>query len=383
MKDYNDNDIVDAFEMNGSNDIEMRATFPLLENNFLQSDKMKDTTLSNWIEIDNVIYELRKCEKWKCEKCVPSLNGLTVDSNENDIYGLVNCDFERDEFIATTAIELENDVAEAISENSSNTDSKNISVSEENRVENKRGLCSVCNGCDASKGDSKTNDTSSIARCTSDSLESDTGKHDTKIEENNGSVEASFEGLLDNQQSSMCHGDESEASTGKDESCIKTSESLNGNLNDKAVLDADNTHLADDLLSAINNPNLFSDCEDSDEDVFHIETRTTTTLPQCANYFRTRTKGSGKTQSESAILDNLGEETDKAHHLTVSDSAIISALSKRTTKSTADSGARKKSVHFAIFPYVIEIPRVSDLEREFLETEREKFGNLDSFIIQC
>lgn len=380
MKDYNDNDIVDTIEMNGSNDIEMRATFPLLESicesNLLQPDKMKDTTLGNWIEIDNVIYELQKCEKWKCDKCLPSSNGPTVDSYENNIYNLDKCDFEKD--LKATATECKNDAAEPISNSSINTDRRNISFSEEMYGENKRVFCSVCSSRDSNKDDSETIGTTSIARCNSDSLEFKGRELETNSNDNKGTVEVIIEGLLDNQQTSTCIENEFETSTGEDESCTKITESVNG----EAVLDIDNTNLADDLLAAINNPNLFSDCEDSDDDVFDMKTKTTATLPQCANYFRTRINHSGQTQSESAILDNFSEKTDEPHHLTVSDSAIISALRKRTIKCN-DSGAKKKSVHFAIFPYVIEIPRVSDLEQEFLETELEIFGNYLSVLNVC
>lgn len=377
MKDYNDNDIVEVNDMNGGNDLEMRTNFPLLDSDFLDSDRMKNSALKNWIEIDNVLYELRKCEKWKCEKCTPSPNGLTVDSNENISYYHDKCDLEKDEIIAATAVDCENDVEETTFESSSNITGNDVIPHEGNGAETSTDLRSVCNCLDASKHDLKTTCKTICVSCNSNALELNEEKQNTRINVVKSALEAGLDGVLDNQQSNIPSSLKEFETTKDDIKCIEIIESIpvDRNISDSTVLDRDNTAITDDLMLDINNPNLFSDFEDSDDDdVFQIETRTTATLPQCANYFRTRTKRSCQTQSESAILDNVGGKIDKPHHLTVSDSAIISALSKRTDK-CADSGARKKSVHFAIFPYVIEIPRVSDLEKEFLDSEREIYGN--------
>ena len=391
MKDYSDHVIIDRVDMNDSNEIEMRETFPLLEKvceaDPLQSSKMKDTS---WIEFDNVIYELRKCEKWKCEKCLPTQNGRIVDSNEN----ILDCfDFEKDEWIIASETELENIVTETKSESLSKIDIENNDVSKGNYVENERESCSVCNGFAHDKNNSERNEMLDIPKCNLISLELESSEPDRGIEGNKAPV--TTDRLLDNRQTTCitCDANESGTSTGKEGTCNDTSEKFNGSIENEAELNVDdtneklsaegildvgdtNTDIDDDLSSAINNPNLFSDCDDSDDDVFDFETRTTTTLPQCANYFRSRTRRSGQTQSESAILDHVNAKTDKPHHQTVSDSAIISALSKRTNKCT-DRGARKKSVHFAIFPYVIEIPRVSDLEQEFFNADLERIGNFN------
>lgn len=124
----------------------------------------------------------------------------------------------------------------------------------------------------------------------------------------------------------------------------------------------------------INNPNLFSDFEDSDDDVFEEDIKRNTSLPPYLKFVSRRSRRPSETHSESAILPDLSQRKEKPAQ-TVSDSAIVTALSKRNHKEF-DSAARRKSVHFAIFPYVIEIPRVSDLEKEFLEAEREKYGKV-------
>ena len=58
------------------------------------------------------------------------------------------------------------------------------------------------------------------------------------------------------------------------------------------------------------------------------------------------------------------------------------------TKSSVDSQisgklsptTKAKSVHFAIFPYVIEIPRVADIEQEYMEEDREHLNGKTFFL---
>lgn len=349
MKDFNDNHInIHDGNDNGSSDMKPEiSSFP---NDCLYFDKERKGSLTSLLDIDNVKVNFQGCERCK------ALNQLAVSSLES---GDFSCCFDK--------------------RNLPKNGLKTVTCIAVERQSEDRVGCPKRSyeGNTASKENVERSDTLTEKNNADTNCTFSEGKEETPELGLNAAADCCIEcncQETNNQVQFICTGD-----TGQNESLSEKEEKENvpsPGENGCDPVEDQNEPPSDFSVLDINNPNLFSDLEDSDDDVFEFETNR---LPQCAHLFRNRSKHTGHTQSESAIFTNLSETTDKPRQ-TVSDSAILlSALSKKTDKHACQT-TRKKSVHFAIFPYVIEIPRVSDLEKEFFDTERERYGNTFFFI---
>ena len=297
----------------------------------------KNGTVDNWIKIDNVISKLQKCDS-----CL-TLNKLVFDNNGDD--------------------RLEKSASFA-----KNTSQKNGFINSATKDETKLKVETIIEN------------TSSELVSKHDLASSDADKYVNKkcfdTEPNDGE-----NAYIDDIESGRQKRDS--ASVGINVCELSNSESFRDHLEDgtinisdtciSAAVLRDSHDCISDLSSLdINNPNLFSDFEDSDDEVFEIEPKKSYELSFCKNFVINKANKPPHTLSESAILNESSHRIDKPLQ-TVSDSAIVTALNKTSKRSVQTSG-RKKSVHFAIFPYIIEIPRVADLEEEFYEAELERYG---------
>lgn len=356
VKDLNDNNVVATDALNNMSDLENNNQILCCHRECLTiySDKNKNGTVKKWIDID-MISKLQKCEN--CS----SLNGLSIDKVEKGehftTYDKTNIPrngykiIESIEGLGEQKVETSNEHNDSndfartddliFKSTDSCSDGKSVELNqivgkpvELNQIVEKR------TDIDNSESSTETDTNTEITK--------ETSKHTWK---QTADLKCIKEDVVENEtdvnDSSYCE--------------VRDSRDSSGYVSDVSKLD-------------INNPNLFSDFEDSDDDVFETKIKRSTTLPRYINFVANKSKKPSQTHSESAILTDLSERTEKPIQ-TVSDSAIVTALSKRTRKSI-DSTARRKSVHFAIFPYIIEIPRVSDLEEEFYEAERERYGKV-------
>lgn len=329
VQDFNGNTIVIVDALNNMNELDIdNEVFRIY------SDGSKNESVKHWMDSDMI-------SKFpKCEKC-STLHGLNIDEIEKR----KDITFDKEGIPENGHTTIEDD--ESLSKESGETFNKH-SDSSDIRSDEITDNCLDCKSSELYGFDEKTKHertySDSLVKNNEISINAETAKERVQAEYFRFGVEA-----------------EAEHKTDIKDSCSGERGDLCGHSNGIIELD-------------INNPNLFSDFEDSDDDVFETDIKRNTSLPPYLKFVSRRSYRPSKTHSESAILPDLSQKKEKPAQ-TVSDSAIVTALSKRNHKSV-DLAARRKSVHFAIFPYVIEIPRVSDLEEEFLEAEREKYGKV-------
>ena len=338
VKDLNDNELVicDApLNMNGNFPYYKSKSFP---NDFdgiccREDFYNKDKDSNHWKEIDGVISKLNTCDK-----CVTIEELIFDNNNKIESFGSSTKDFQANgrkiSYEGKEESELESDclveytgLSKVIKENNLIIGDASTLVTKTQSGEDK--LC-------IEYTQSQTN----IENLTADTV------HE--------SGEASSLPLRGNSVTAEADVNESRSSE---------HEESNSYISDPSNLD-------------INNPNLFSDFEDSDDEVFEIDPQRRGVLYPGVSFLTTKIH-KPHSLSESAISTRSSLRVDKPLQ-TVSDSAIVTGINTRAK--TPQTSGRKKSVHFNIFPYIIEIPRVADLEEEFYEAELERYGNAQSAI---
>ena len=335
VKDLNDNELVicDApLNMNGNLPYYKSKSFPNDFDDICYREDFynKDKDGNHWKEIDGVISKLNTCDK-----CV-TIEELIFDNNNK----IERFDSSIKNFQAnpnghkTSEVkeesELESDCLVEYSGLSKDTKENDLIIDDANRQ-----FAQAANGEDK--------------RCI-EHTQSQTNTSDTVCE----SGEANSLPLRGNSVTAKADGNDSRSSEHEDS----------------------NSYISDPSSLDINNPNLFSDLEDSDDDVFEIDTQRRGVLFPGVSFLTTKIH-KPHSLSESAISTRSSLRVDKPLQ-TVSDSAIVTGINTRAK--TQQTSGRKKSVHFNIFPYIIEIPRVADLEEEFYEAELERYGNAQSTI---
>lgn len=325
VQDFNGNTVVIVDSLNNMNELDIDNTVFRI-----YSDGGKNESVKCWMDND-MISKLQKCEK--CS----TLHGFKFDEIEKR---KDKTTFDKEGIPETGHTTIE--VDEGLGKESGETLNKHNDSSDVVRSDEITDNCLDCKSSELNGVDERTY-ADSLVKNNEISINTETAKERVQAEYFSFGVDVEAEHKTDIKDNCSGEGDLCEHSNGISE------------------LD-------------INNPNLFSDFEDSDDDVFETDIKRNTSLPPYLKFVSRRSNRPSKTHSESAVLTDLSQRKEKPAQA-VSDSAIVTALSKRNHKSV-DSTARRKSVHFAIFPYVIEIPRVSDLEEEFLEAEREKYGKV-------
>ena len=334
VKDFNDNELVicDApLNMNGNLPYYKSKNFPNdFDNIHYREDFFnKDKDGNHWKEIDSVISKLNTCDK-----CV-TIEELIFD-NHNKI----------ERFDSSTKNFQANPNGHKTSE-----------VKEESELESDcfveyTGLSKVIKENDLIIGDANTLVTKTQSgkdKLYIEYTQSQTNLEDLTSDTVHESGEANSLPLRGNSVTAKADVNDSRSSEHEDS----------------------NSYVSDPSNLDINNPNLFSDFEDSDDDVFEIDTQRHGVLFPGVSFLTTKIH-KPHSLSESAISTRSSLRVDKSHQ-TVSDSAIVTGINTRAK--TPQTSGRKKSVHFNIFPYIIEIPRVADLEEEFYEAELERYGN--------
>ena len=339
VKDLNDNELVicDApLNMNGNFPCYKSKGFPndFDDIHYQEDFYNKDKDGNHWKEINNVISKLNTCDK-----CVTIQELIFDNNNKIERFGSSTKDFQANPNGHKTSSELKEEselefdclvedtgLSKVIKENNLIIDDANRHFAKTANEEGK--LCIEHN-------QSQTN-----TDLTSDTVHESGEANSLPLRGNSVTAKADV-----NDSPSPEHDDS------------------NSYINDPSNLD-------------INNPNLFSDLEDSDDDVFEIDTQRRGVLFPSVSFLTTKIL-KPHSLSESAISTRSSLRVDKPLQ-TVSDSAIVTGINTRAK--TPQTSARKKSVHFNIFPYIIEIPRVADLEEEFYEAELERYGNAQSAI---
>lgn len=331
-----DSSVIAVDTLDNMNDLEVDTELPCCHRDYLtlQSDKANEGGVENWINID-MISKLQACEN-----CM-ALNGVSCDQikKKENLTSYDKIVIPRNGYRISDGIK-------GLLRCKSETSNKQTDLVAIGRIDDGSWRptddCLNCNAVEFKQITQEKTDTDSTEGDVQTDVDGDT---ETVIntDVNKNEVADTEKDAAGSRNTSACARDKIDY------------------LNDVSKLD-------------INNPNLFSDFEDSDDDVFETEFKTNISLPPYVNLLKTKSSKPSQTHSESAIFTDVSERTSNPAQ-TVSDSAIVTALGKKTHKAD-DSTVRRKSVHFAIFPYVIEIPRVSDLEEEFYHTERERYGKV-------
>ena len=338
VKDLNDNELVicDApLNMNGNFPYYKSKSFPNdfdgihYREDFYNKDKDGD----HWKKIDSVISKLNTCDK-----CVTIEELIFDNNNKIERFGSSTKDFQ------TNGHKISSEV-------------KEVSDLESDCLVEHTGLSK----------DIKEND---LIIDDADRHFAKTANREDKLCTEHNQSQTSLDVLTSNTvhesgeaNSLPLRGNSVTAKADVNDSCPSEHEDSNSYISDPSNLD-------------INNPNLFSDFEDSDDDVFEIDPQRRGVLFPSVSFLTTKIH-KPHSLSESAISTRSSLRVDKPLQ-TVSDSAIVTGINTRAK--TPQTSGRKKSVHFNIFPYIIEIPRVADLEEEFYEAELERYGNAQSTI---
>lgn len=87
--------------------------------------------------------------------------------------------------------------------------------------------------------------------------------------------------------------------------------------------------------------------------------------PSCLCSSESKDISCNKMLSDNDAIEKQAWMTDFACDMSTQGCSKQSSVNKHNDSNVISPTSKTKSVHFAIFPYVIEIPRVSDLELEF------------------